>query len=650
MSAQSSLHSSRCPSPASASPVRVVLSPADASWLMQSLLQDPTDQGQTRPPPPPDAGATAVSAAIATTSSNTVDRDFFLFGANEPSFDYPLFDENKQLQLQLQLRQMRQMPAAVDSNGLSPAAPVLALPPPPSAPSPTPTPSSTLSSTHSNSTSNNPLCTPQTPSLDFFCSTIPNPSAGTATSSLSNMASPSEPTSTFGFDGLAAFLDDTSVDALSMNQHQLNLVTGHDSVAFEALLVQQQQQQLHHHQQQQLREQPLIDSPGSPYLQTPFQTPYLQDFGLAMMPLDSGCASAIVLDLDSPLSSMNHRQGFDSLFQEYDYGLLAQLEPTFGGQHTISPGTLHMTPGHGCAPPGVYSSDDDDLSLLSTTSEQSLSPKIEGTLALSSEEGEPLFSEEDGEEEEEEQEDDDDDEFVPSRPLALAVARFKRKALDKFQSNAATTSPTFAEIKAEGECVPSPSKRTRPTLASPSGGKAIIRLRLKSNASSAADTGDSSQPAPKPKKRRIRKPNPSRLTAPKRFTCPHEDCDLQFARLYNLRSHQKTHDPDPVRPFVCSFDPCTKAFSRKHDLQRHEAAVHKGERNYGCSICSKPFSRLDGLRRHLSLTGNNSCAALAAASADAVAVAEKTSSQDARDGDDLDEDIDPGMETGWTAS
>ncbi|KAG0056657.1 hypothetical protein BGZ83_004182 [Gryganskiella cystojenkinii] len=87
----------------------------------------------------------------------------------------------------------------------------------------------------------------------------------------------------------------------------------------------------------------------------------------------------------------------------------------------------------------------------------------------------------------------------------------------------------------------------------------------------------------------------------KRFSCKH--CDRQFARLFNLHTHEKTHDPEQARPFLCSDETCGKAFSRKHDLQRHEASVHKGERNFACVTCHKPFSRQDGLRRHLAVKG-----------------------------------------------
>ncbi|KAF9141321.1 hypothetical protein BG015_001318 [Linnemannia schmuckeri] len=95
-----------------------------------------------------------------------------------------------------------------------------------------------------------------------------------------------------------------------------------------------------------------------------------------------------------------------------------------------------------------------------------------------------------------------------------------------------------------------------------------------------------------------------KATATKRFSCNHPGCDRRFARLFNLHTHEKTHDPEQARPFICSDADCGKAFSRKHDLQRHEASVHKGERNFACTKCLKPFSRQDGLRRHLAVKGS----------------------------------------------
>ncbi|KAF9295252.1 hypothetical protein BGZ74_010907 [Mortierella antarctica] len=61
----------------------------------------------------------------------------------------------------------------------------------------------------------------------------------------------------------------------------------------------------------------------------------------------------------------------------------------------------------------------------------------------------------------------------------------------------------------------------------------------------------------------------------KRFTCTFPGCRRLFTRLFNMRTHLRTHNPNQERPFVCSEPTCRKRFSRKHDMQRHEASVHR---------------------------------------------------------------------------
>ncbi|KAG0345528.1 hypothetical protein BG004_003634 [Podila humilis] len=77
------------------------------------------------------------------------------------------------------------------------------------------------------------------------------------------------------------------------------------------------------------------------------------------------------------------------------------------------------------------------------------------------------------------------------------------------------------------------------------------------------------------------------------YPCTQEGCDKVFARLYNLKSHQRTHTNE--RNFVCAT--CQQAFARNHDLKRH-VKIHGGDKPFKCNGCGKSFSRLDALGRH----------------------------------------------------
>jgi uncharacterized Zn-finger protein len=77
------------------------------------------------------------------------------------------------------------------------------------------------------------------------------------------------------------------------------------------------------------------------------------------------------------------------------------------------------------------------------------------------------------------------------------------------------------------------------------------------------------------------------------YPCLHPSCSKTFTRLYNLKSHQRTHQDE--RPFKCSV--CPLAFSRNHDLKRH-VKIHVVVKPYVCKGCDKAFSRMDALKRH----------------------------------------------------
>ncbi|KAF9899892.1 hypothetical protein EC991_008160 [Linnemannia zychae] len=181
-----------------------------------------------------------------------------------------------------------------------------------------------------------------------------------------------------------------------------------------------------------------------------------------------------------------------------------------------------------------------------------------------------------------------------------------------------------------GLAPPSIIKRTRPTLASPYGGnqeresssssvspKQRLDMETVSPSSFPVSQESDSQPSddqpptvqnanmrfsidrPSTKRRTVKKDSAGR-----RFACEHPGCGRAFTRLYNLHSHERTHNPDAARPFACEEPNCSRSFTRKHDLQRHQTSVHLGQRRFRCDTCCKMFSRLDGLRRHYGKPNN----------------------------------------------
>lgn len=73
-------------------------------------------------------------------------------------------------------------------------------------------------------------------------------------------------------------------------------------------------------------------------------------------------------------------------------------------------------------------------------------------------------------------------------------------------------------------------------------------------------------------------------------------CGLQFARAFNLKSHQLSHKPPSIR---CPW--CPTRVKRMTDLTRHRVSCHAGEsgRVYKCPWCDSAFTRTDGRQRHL---------------------------------------------------
>jgi len=161
---------------------------------------------------------------------------------------------------------------------------------------------------------------------------------------------------------------------------------------------------------------------------------------------------------------------------------------------------------------------------------------------------------------------------------------------DRFDGNPSTLLHTAEKPIIDFEAAAYDPDETTGTLIEPLGSTSYMDDPV-SSASSSSDR----------KRKSTSSDSSDRLSLGRRFPCKHPGCDKAFARLFNLNTHEKTHDPQREKPFTCKE--CTKSFARKHDLYRHEASVHRGERHFTCKRCAKPFSRKDALRRHVAIKG-----------------------------------------------
>jgi hypothetical protein len=104
------------------------------------------------------------------------------------------------------------------------------------------------------------------------------------------------------------------------------------------------------------------------------------------------------------------------------------------------------------------------------------------------------------------------------------------------------------------------------------------------------DTEALAEPPKRPRRHSIE-------TASELIRCPFLGCGKVFGRMFNFKSHYKTHSGE--RPYKCEH--CDRDFARNHDLKRHKR-IHIGNRPFECQRCRKPFSRLDALNRHLKIS------------------------------------------------
>ncbi|QQP39531.1 Uncharacterized protein FKW44_020447, partial [Caligus rogercresseyi] len=78
------------------------------------------------------------------------------------------------------------------------------------------------------------------------------------------------------------------------------------------------------------------------------------------------------------------------------------------------------------------------------------------------------------------------------------------------------------------------------------------------------------------------------------YPCP--DCDQAFPSPGKLRVHGASHSGLET-PFECLEETCDKKFTSRFKLKRH-VLIHSGDKQFTCSVCSRPFRRKDHLKNH----------------------------------------------------
>jgi uncharacterized Zn-finger protein len=103
-------------------------------------------------------------------------------------------------------------------------------------------------------------------------------------------------------------------------------------------------------------------------------------------------------------------------------------------------------------------------------------------------------------------------------------------------------------------------------------------------------------PAENPLKRKVVEVQQTGEESPRQFVCA--ICGRAFSRLFNLNTHERTHDRSKARLFACPEQGCTKTFTRRNDCQRHQISIHKVTDIYSCHKCPKRYSSREELRSH----------------------------------------------------
>eukprot|EP00092_Neocalanus_flemingeri_P000496 GFUD01000527.1.p1 GENE.GFUD01000527.1~~GFUD01000527.1.p1 ORF type:complete len:679 (-),score=144.66 GFUD01000527.1:78-2114(-) len=106
----------------------------------------------------------------------------------------------------------------------------------------------------------------------------------------------------------------------------------------------------------------------------------------------------------------------------------------------------------------------------------------------------------------------------------------------------------------------------------------------------------------------------------KNSTYPCRYCDIVFQYAKDRKTHSlevhwselkdrglifNHNNTVNIKNFHCEFENCDRAFRHRCEKNDHIAAVHRGEKNYVCEICSKAFPYRKSLKIHMELKHND---------------------------------------------
>ncbi|KAH8402983.1 hypothetical protein KR222_002251, partial [Zaprionus bogoriensis] len=93
----------------------------------------------------------------------------------------------------------------------------------------------------------------------------------------------------------------------------------------------------------------------------------------------------------------------------------------------------------------------------------------------------------------------------------------------------------------------------------------------------------------------------------KAFKCSYPGCEKAYWFKAPLQRHQKTHQQDDTPPVSWGCSECTKLFSKVESLRRHYRTTHGNVYVYPCQHpgCNQMFQRKDNLTRHAASHSEN---------------------------------------------